>query len=692
MRIAVQGTGSFGFKWAVTTVPSNSTENSRLAASMNSSPDPSKVVLKAMSLQVNVEYTIAATIYDKSSGASGQQGSATFTVESGNRGLNCMGCVAPLYLLKNECVAQCPPYYKVIVRSDPIWGDTRYCLAGKDVKIQATTTSLPEQIMLQFSEPILSLFPDLETQLFVSIKGFTLEESNYTFSIISNKTIQIDFSFDERIPGNTLATAGFVNSYLATITQVLMENNYRLINQNASVHLLEYYPFSPAQKAMISTTNTVSSSGGSIISATLIASQIAGGGGSSLLGASFACELIQMYKFIDTNYPPNLLLLFNGSFESPVSLQLPISLEGINVELDTDVYQNVQDNSKFGVYEMSPYFIQNGISELATLILLLALLGLIKGLQKIKRIKGKYKKYLNKFEAFIGWNYILLTIISANTKVTLYLSLNLGYPDFSTSLGRFCFLLSSTLALGLCMLTFVLGQFVIMKFREITARSYYPKRRLTQQELEKKRKDQRLDVVIEEYETHKFWQAAYVPLFLVRTAGVSVILVVFKFYGLTQALAIEALNLWFLGYLIYHKPLKDKGDLYVQITYEAFNAVIGFIIVIMSFLDISGDTSSEMRINCGWAIIGLNFAVIGFSIILGLASGISAIIKGIKWIKEYLTKRKNREEISQSDSPIVRIRPSRVTRANRMEAVRALQPVSPGSSVLDIDNTTRPLN
>ena len=325
-----------------------------------------------------------------------------------------------------------------------------------------------------------------------------------------------------------------------------MEKKYKLINQNASINLLEYYPFSPAQQTMISAANAVSSSGGPIITATLVASQIAGGGGSSLLGAGLACELIQMYKFIDVNYPPNLLLFFNGSFESPVSLQLPISLDGLNVEIDTDVYLNVHDGSKFETYETSPYFIQNGISELVTVILLLGLLGVVKGLKKIKRITGRLKKYLGQLESFLCWNYILLTIISANTKTTLYLALNIGYPDFSTDLGRFCFILSMSLSFGICLLIFVLRQFVTQKFREIKVRSYYPKRRLTRQEFDP------------EYETDKFWQAVFIPLFLVRTAGVSVILVLFKFYGLTQALAIEALNLWFLTYLIYHKLLKDK--------------------------------------------------------------------------------------------------------------------------------------
>ena len=682
--------GSFGFTWSVTTFPSNSTEDIRLAAFMNSFPDPTKVVLKAMILQVNITYTIKATIKDPTTGATGPQNSSSFTVESGNRGLNCMGCVSPFYLYKNEYVSQCPPYYKVIIRSDPVWGDTRYCLNGKDVKIQAITTILPTQITLQFSEPILLLLPEPETHLFVNIQGFTLDESNYTFSVVSNKTIQQEFNFDQRISANTPVTVEFVNSYLQTVAQVLMEKNYRLINQNASVNLLEYYPFSPAQKAMISTTNAVSESGGTVITATLIASQIAGGGGSSLLGASFACELIQMYKFIDVNYPPNLLLLFNGSFESPVSLQLPISLDGLNVEIDTDVYLNVHDGSKFETYDMNPYFIQNGISELATVISLLGVLGLVKGLKKIKRIKGKYRKYLNKLEAFIGWNYILLTIISANTKVTLYLAVNIAYPDFTTDLGRFCFILSMSLSAGLCLLIFVLSQFVMKKFREITARGYYPRRRLTQRELEQKRKDKRLDVIIEEYETNKFWQAAYIPLFLVRTAGISVIMVLFKFYGLTQALAIEALNAWFLGYLIYHKPLKEKKDLYIQITYEAFNVVIGFIIIILNFLDISGDTESQMRINCGWAIIGLNFAVLGFSVILGVISGIVSIIQGIKWIRNYLKARKNRTAVAQSDQPTNRTHPVRVSRVNRMDAVRALQSTNHDTSF--VDNTTAPLN
>ena len=463
VSITVEGTnpaGSFGFTWTVTTSPSNTTENTRLAASMNSSPNPADLILSAMSLKVNVTYTITATISSQSLGLSGPQNSTSFTVVSGNRGLNCMGCVTPFYFYNNSCVSQCPTNFGAVVRSDPVFGDTQYCLKGKDVKMQALKTSLPTQITLQFSEPILPLLSDPETQLFIIIEGVTLDQSNYTFSRASSSTLQIHFNFDERIPEGTNATVGFVNSYLDTVTEILATNNYKLINQNTTVSLLEYYPFSPSQQAAISASSTASASGGSVVSSTMVVSQIAGGGGSGLLGAALACELIQLYKFIDTSFPPNLLLLYNGTFEPPISLELPISLESLNINLDPDTYPTIHDGSKFDTYEMSPYFIQNNLSQVVTLVLLLGLLGVIKSLKRIKLMRTKCINSLNSLETFIGWNFILLTIISGNAQNSLFLALNLSYPDFSTAFGLVCFIFSVAFALGSATLLILLIRFV----------------------------------------------------------------------------------------------------------------------------------------------------------------------------------------------------------------------------------------
>lgn len=124
--------------------------------------------------------------------------------------------------------------------------------------------------------------------------------------------------------------------------------------------------------------------------------------------------------------------------------------------------------------------------------------------------------------------------------------------------------------------------------------------------------------------------------------------------------------------------------------YYAINCRASFII--LSFLDISGDTTSETRMNCGWAIIGLNFAVLGFSGILGIFSAVSSVIKGIKWIKNYLEERKNRKSGSATrpDLPQARARPSRVNRIKRTKAVLERQTTSQDTST--VNNTTAPFN
>ena len=395
INATTESDGPFTFSWSVFTNTSNTTENIRVANYLNSLSDTSKVSIPPGYLLFKVNYTFTATIFN-SAGTSGSNHSISYL------GLMCPisgGCLAPLYYSNGSCVPQCPALAKIMTSNDSALGMIQSCVTGVDVSMSASTTKVSNQITIDFDQPILPLLDDPASQIFITLPGYNITQAdNYSIIITSESTMQAVFNFLERIPAGTEAQVSFSADYLPELYKTLDLNSYYIKNVHCSVGLLEYYPFSKTETAIISAANSITTVGTAAINAMMSASQALGaGGGSFLLGAAFATAMIQLNRFVNVSYPPNLLILYNNSLQSVISLALPINL--VDEEKNTrdasssnsqtrmlldaveDQTQSVSDSnpdirkindgSKFALYGMSPYFVLSGISPLATIISLL---------------------------------------------------------------------------------------------------------------------------------------------------------------------------------------------------------------------------------------------------------------------------------------------------------------------------------
>ena len=624
INATTESDGPFTFSWSVFTNTSNTTENTRVANYLNSLSDTSKVSIPPGYLLFKVNYTFTATIFN-SAGTSGSNHSISYL------GLMCPisgGCLAPLYYSNGSCVPQCPALAKIMTSNDSALGMIQSCVTGVDVSMSASTTKVSDQITIDFNQPILSLLDDPASQIFITLAEYNITRpDNYSIIVTSDSTMQAVFNFSERIPSGTEAQVFFNTNYLPELYKTLDLNSYYIKNVHCSVGLLEYYPFSKTETAIISAANSITTVGSAAINTMMSASQALGaGGGSFLLGAAFATAMIQLNRFVNVSYPPNLLILYNNSLQSVISLALPINL--VDEEKNTrdasssnsqtrmlldaveDQTQSVSDSnpdirkindgSKFALYGMSPYFVLSGISPLATIGSLLTILLLVK-LCNRRKCSIKLRRTLRKIELFLGWNFILMMVVSNNLKIAIYIALNLAYPDLRTGLGVISFICS----IGIAILNILLVRHLIRAILRYHASS---KNKSSQgQALSLPSRAERIfarryQILFEDYNNDTLWQPLYVPLLLIRSIAIGVILVLFKTYGFAAALFLFLMSLAFVAYMIKHRPIKDKSNLVFQISFDIIIVVVSLLVLALSIMDMRKVSNPDIRLNIGWAI------------------------------------------------------------------------------------------
>ena len=609
----------------------------RIANYLNDLPDTSKVSIPSGYLLFKVNYTFTAAIVN-SVGEVGSNKSISYL------GLMCPangGCLAPLFYSNGACISQCPNTSKVVTTSDSTLGVIQSCITGIDVSMSASTSKIFDQITIDFDQPILPFLPDPESQILITLTGYTITRGdNYSISVTSDSSMKVTFNFSVRIPAGTEAQVSFYTSYLPTLYQSLDMKNYHLKNVNCSLGLLEYYPFSATAVGIISVSSSMTTVGTATVNAMMAASQVANAGGNSfLLGAAFAAAMIQLNRFVNVSYPPNLLILYNNSLQTVIAMALPINLEDStkNTKSSSDSnshlrnlfsatdqtseatssnshFRSINDGSKFALYEISPYFIINGISPLATIGLLVGILLLIRVLKRAKKCSVKIQRILRKIEEFLGWNFILTVVISSHLKISLYIALNLIYPDFQTALGVMSFI---------CSVIFGMINVLLIRYLVVAIHRNHSSTKKKKQSDQTRALPSRVErnfarsykILIEDYKDDTVWQPLYVPLLLIRSTAISFILALFKAYGFPAALFLCCVSIAFLAYMGRYRPIRDKANCVLQIIFDTTIVIVSLLVLVLSIMDLRKLPNADVRMNIGWAITIANYLIQGLSVL-----------------------------------------------------------------------------
>ena len=192
---------------------------------------------------------------------------------------------------------------------------------------------------------------------------------------------------------------------------------------------MDYYNLDEATKASINETSETSNNGNIILFFGMLANSIIGSQAGLLLKGLMLNDLIHLTKFINNNYPPNMIFLYL----SRTSLSSWINLPKIDDSKNFDIPPLLR------LYKISPYFLNNFGKELFQ-ISLTYLIGLFCYLV-LKRFVNKLPKrfaIIKNFYFFFAWDFSLIYMVSNFTKILVYSLIKLSFSKrFETITDKF---------------------------------------------------------------------------------------------------------------------------------------------------------------------------------------------------------------------------------------------------------------
>ena len=240
----------------------------------------------------------------------------------------------------------------------------------------------------------------------------------------------------------------------------------------------------------------------------------------------------------------------------------------------------------------------------------------------------KLRRILRKIELFLGWNFILMMVVSSNLKISIYIFLNLAYPDLRTGLG----VISLICSIGVAILNILLVGYltkIILRSHENTKNKNNQGQVRSLPSRAERNFAQKYKILFEDYNNDTIWQPLYVPLLFIRSIAIGALLVLFKSYGFAAALFLFLMSLAFVAYMIKHRPIKDKSNLVFQIIFDVIIMVVSLLVLTLSIMDMRKVSNPDIRLNIGWAITTANYLIQGLGLVKVLAIVVKLIYRKI---------------------------------------------------------------
>ena len=215
-----------------------------------------------------------------------------------------------------------------------------------------------------------------------------------------------------------------------------------------------------------------------------------------------------------------------------------------------------------------------------------------------------------------------MMVVSSTLKISIYIALNLAYPDLRTGLG----VISLLCSIGFAILSILLVRHLV---RAILRNHVRTKNKTNQGQVRslpsraERIFTRRYKILFEDYNNGTVWQLLYVPLLLIRSIVIGVILILFKSYGFAAALFLFLMSLAFVAYMIKHRPIKDKSNLVFQISFDIIIVVVSLLVLALSIMDMRKVSNPDIRLHIGWAVTIANYLIQG----LGLVKVLAIVVK-----------------------------------------------------------------
>ena len=435
-----------------------------------------------------------------------------------------------------------------------------------------------------------------------------------------------------------------------------------IVNTSKTILLKEIYPFTTTEIEIIYITSNFVSYGGSITAATQAVSSTAQGTlSSSLVRLQMISETVQIMRFIDIHWPPNVAQMFATSTLDPTSIVIYVDfITPWENQLNS---RNYTIPRNFDSYEISPFLAENYNNELSNLFMWIPFVtigSLIFNLSKRKlrnltnnlrmpKTNSKKKlcdhfiiaihklsRLLNQTDDSILWNLLLMFVLSIFQSGVLWSLLNIRYS--STLVETSTSATNASLAIAVTFLVVYLI-FAIMVFKFIANNLKYLLR--TEEHLRPLRL-RRFRILFEDFDCQKSIRIFFVPISLVRSLILATTISLMAGYPILQLSLFWSANTAFILYLTVCQPLKEKWMRRMTFIMEVlvfgcvtFALILG---IVENFTTIDPTTLDET----GFLYISFSIGSTFFGCILSLIQ----ILQLIKAVYRYLKDlRKNRNEV-----------------------------------------------
>ena len=577
--------------------------------------------------------------------------------------LSCTSCPADYYLLDGTCVTSCPITHYESFLGNASSFRVPACLRRLGLVFKLALSSQARTVYINFNYSITDIIQAVAQLIKIEIGSVEIDSASYVLTPLTDSIIKFQYIGDQYYPSLSVLT---VTLDLQSSFNYDPYQKFRSITKSATIKLKEIYSFSPAEIQVIGTTANFTGVGGATFSGGQAASSVAGGALSlSLVRMQIIGEIVQLLRFIDILWPPNIQDLFSNTKYDPNSIVIQIDLiQSWNQYLED---RNTTMPRAFEAYEVGPFFTDNYNAEMSNIFVLsiITVFGFVmtsflrKKLQaftanhklpktnavrsfrdRLVRFLHSLSRLLNRFDPTIFWNFALLFTLAIFQPGVFWSLININY--YSTVVEPHTPYTKATLAFAVITLLLYLSLMAFVFYAVISNLKYL---------LDTKESLRPLHIkpyrnLFEDFDCQSKLQLLFVPISMVKSLLYAMTLVFLTDSPIAQIIIIWGLSAAFIAYMIIKRPLKDKWTRIITLVVELFGfgcMSIGFVLsLIEKAVELDASTRDE-----------IGFVFIAFTITSTLAGGLLAFIQVLalvidiyKYIKEKVQRRRQVKPLS----------------------------------------------
>ena len=565
--------------------------------------------------------------------------------------LSCTSCPKGYLLLNGTCVTSCPvTHYQGFLGEYPLY-QIPACLPKLTLSFNLTLSIEARVIYIDFSYGIVNIIFAIAQRMTIQIANVIVASELYVLSPVTESKIKFQYLGDQHYPPLSVLN---VTIDLDADFNTDPYQKFKTVNKSATIQLKEIYPFTTTEIQVITVSSNVTSVGGGAVATGQAVSSLAGGALSlSLVRMQVVGESVQLMRFFDIRWPPNVNEFFATSHIDPSNIVLPIDfMAQWNENLED---RNTSIARVFTAYEVTPFFTENYNNEMSNLTLLLPIVVigslminvLKKQLQNITRkmktpktnarksckhhyiiFMQTFSRLMNRLNDSVLWNFALIFLLAIFQPGWLWSLVNIQYSKSLVEPATY--FTNGSLAIGTLFLTFYTLFAIFVSHVIFSNLRYLHQTKETLRPLHLKK----YKTLFDDFDNEKKPQIMYVPFSLIRSIVYATVTALMSSSPFAQILIVWSINLIFIIYMIVYQPLKDKWTRRLTLCIELFAFGCMTFGLVFEIVDNYVEIDPQTLVEVGFAFISLSMASTFAGAVLSLIQVLEIVISIIQYLKK----------------------------------------------------------